>query len=78
MLLWELSSLAQTPYASVDPFEMLTYLKSGLRLPQPANCPDDLFTVMACCWALSPEERPHFTQIIACLEAFINKLNAFI
>lgn len=78
VLLWELSSLSQTPYANVDPFEMLTYLKSGLRLPQPANCPDELFTVMACCWALSPEDRPQFTQIIACLEAFINKLNAFI
>ena len=78
VLLWELCSLAQTPYANVDPFEMLSYLQSGLRLPQPPNCPDDLFTVMACCWALSPEERPHFTQIIACLDAFLNKLNAFI
>lgn len=78
VLLWELCSLAQTPYANVDPFEMLSYLNSGLRLPQPMNCPDDFFTVMACCWALSPEERPHFTQIIACLEAFFNKLNAFI
>jgi len=78
VLLWELCSLAQTPYASVDPFEMLTYLKSGLRLPQPENCPDDFFTVMACCWALSPDDRPHFQQIMVCLDAFLQKLNAFI
>lgn len=78
VLLWELSSLAQTPYANVDPLEMLKYLKSGLRLPQPAQCPDDFFTVMACCWALSPDDRPHFAQIIACLDAFLNTLNAFI
>lgn len=78
VLLWELMSLAQTPYSNVDPLEMLKYLKSGLRLPQPANCPDDFFTVMACSWALSPEERPHCTQIITCLEAFLNTLNAFI
>ena len=78
VLLWELTSLAQTPYANVDPFEMLQYLQSGFRLPQPAQCPDDLFTVMACCWALSPEERPQFPQILGHLEAFFETLNAFI
>ena len=57
---------------------MLRYLKAGFRLPQPPNCPDDLFTVMACCWALAPEERPHFSQVVTCLEGFYNTLNAFI
>jgi len=78
VFLWELTTLAQTPYANVDPFEMLRYLKAGFRLPQPPNCPDDLFTVMACCWALAPEERPHFSQVVTCLEGFYNTLNAFI
>ena len=78
VLLWELTTLAQTPYANVDPFEMLRYLKAGFRLPQPPNCPDDLFTVMACCWALAPEERPHFSQVVTCLEGFYSTLNAFI
>ncbi|XP_065644042.1 tyrosine-protein kinase RYK isoform X2 [Hydra vulgaris] len=78
VLLWELSCLAQTPYVNVDPHEMLTYLKSGLRLPQPLHCPDDFFAVMACCWALSPEDRPNITQIIGCLEVFLDTLNAFI
>eukprot|EP00794_Sanderia_malayensis_P011279 gene11279-12459_t len=78
VLLWELTTLAQTPYANVDPFEMLRYLKAGFRLPQPPNCPDDLFTVMACCWALAAEERPHFNQVVVCLEGFYSTLNAFI
>ena len=78
VLLWELTTLAQTPYANVDPFEMLRYLKSGFRLPQPSNCPDDLFTVMACCWALAEQERPQFGQVVLCLEGFYSTLNAFI
>lgn len=43
MLLWELATLAQQPYAEVDPFEMAEYLRDGYRLVQPINCPDELY-----------------------------------
>jgi type IV secretory pathway TrbD component len=42
VLLWELATLAQQPYAEVDPFEMAEYLRDGYRLVQPINCPDEL------------------------------------
>lgn len=42
VLLWELATLAQQPYAEVDPFEMADYLRDGYRLAQPVNCPDEL------------------------------------
>lgn len=35
-------TLAQQPYADVDPFEMADHLKNGYRLQQPYNCPDEL------------------------------------
>lgn len=42
VLLWELVTLAQEPYAEVDPFEVESFLRDGYRLAQPANCPDEL------------------------------------
>ena len=78
VLLWELMTLGQQPYGNIDAFEMLNFLKQGHRISQPVNCPDELFTVIACCWALSEDERPGFGQLIVCLTDFLNALSNFI
>ncbi|KAJ9591605.1 hypothetical protein L9F63_001819, partial [Diploptera punctata] len=78
VLLWELTTLAQQPYVEVDPFEMAAYLRDGYRLAQPINCPDELFALMACCWLNSPEERPTFVQLLACLQEFYTALGRYI
>ena len=36
------------------------------------------FSVMACCWAMNPEERPKFSQLLACLQDFYTALGRFI
>ncbi|XP_032887574.1 tyrosine-protein kinase RYK [Amblyraja radiata] len=76
--LWELMTLGQTPYVDIDPFEMAVYLKDGYRIAQPINCPDELFAVMACCWALDREERPKFQQLVQCLTEFHAALGAYV
>jgi len=78
VLLWELLTLCQQPYADIDPFEMSAYLQDGFRLTQPVNCPDELFTVMACCWALAPNERPTFSQLSIFMNEFNNQLVKFV
>ncbi|XP_065345399.1 tyrosine-protein kinase RYK-like isoform X2 [Cloeon dipterum] len=78
VLLWELATLAQQPYAEVDPFEMAEYLRDGYRLVQPVNCPDELFSVMACCWLSAPDERPTFPQLLPCLQAFYTALGRYV
>ncbi|KAH1023345.1 hypothetical protein HUJ04_012570 [Dendroctonus ponderosae] len=78
VLLWELTTLAQQPYIEIDPFEMGAYLKDGYRLAQPINCPDELFAVMAYCWAMSSEERPTFNQLHVCLEEFYTQLTKYV
>ncbi|XP_076055894.1 tyrosine-protein kinase Dnt isoform X8 [Oratosquilla oratoria] len=78
VLLWELITLAQQPYIEVDPFEMSAYLRDGYRLAQPHNCPDELFGMMACCWAPSPEERPSFPQLLTSLQDFYTALGKYI
>ncbi|XP_067011105.2 tyrosine-protein kinase Dnt [Anabrus simplex] len=78
VLLWELTTLAQQPYAEVDPFEMAAYLRDGYRLVQPVNCPDELFAVMAYCWAMSGDDRPTFTQLLVCLQEFYTQLTRYV
>lgn len=78
VLLWELTTLAQQPYVEVDPFEMSSYLRDGYRLAQPINCPDELFAVMAYCWAMSSDERPTFNQLIVCLQDFHMQLTRYV
>ncbi|XP_072033781.1 tyrosine-protein kinase RYK-like [Amphiura filiformis] len=78
VLLWELVTLGQTPYIDLDPFEMASYLKSGYRMAQPPSCPDELFSLMACCWALMPQDRPKFTQLCAALTDFHRALGIYI
>ncbi|XP_065165096.1 tyrosine-protein kinase Drl isoform X2 [Atheta coriaria] len=78
VLLWELTTLAQQPYVEIDPFEMAAYLKDGYRLAQPINCPDELFAVMAYCWAMSAEERPTFSQLHVCLQDFYAQLIRYV
>lgn len=76
--LWELMTLAQQPYMEIDPFEMDAYLRDGYRLSQPINCPDELFAVMACCWASIPEERPTVAHLFTCLQEFYTALGRYI
>lgn len=76
--LWELTTLAQQPYLEIDPFEIEHYLKDGYRLSQPINCPDQLFTVMAYCWAMSSDDRPTFAQLYTYLQDFHSQLNKYV
>ncbi|XP_072946073.1 tyrosine-protein kinase Dnt-like [Epargyreus clarus] len=78
VLLWELTTLAHQPYAEVDPFEVAAYLRDGYRLQQPANCPDELFAVMAYCWAMSPDDRPTLPQLQIFLRDFHTQLTRFV
>ncbi|XP_013114792.1 tyrosine-protein kinase Dnt [Stomoxys calcitrans] len=78
VLMWELCTSAKQPYAEVDPFEMEHYLRDGYRLAQPFNCPDELFTIMAYCWALLPAERPSFIQLHACLSEFYAQITRYV
>ncbi|XP_063592101.1 tyrosine-protein kinase Dnt-like [Penaeus indicus] len=78
VLLWELTTLAQQPYVEVAACEMGEYLRDGYRLAQPLNCPDDLYKVMAFCWAIHPHDRPHAKLILDYLAAFHQQLNSFI
>ncbi|CAL4144161.1 unnamed protein product [Meganyctiphanes norvegica] len=78
VLLWELSTLANQPYVEVATCEMSDYLRDGYRLSQPLNCPNDLYKVMAFCWAIHPHDRPQAKVILEYLASFSHHLNNFV
>lgn len=71
-------TLGQQPYAETDPFEMANFLRQGMRLAQPINCPDEMFQAMAFCWASSPHERPTVDELILYLSNFLQHLDRFV
>jgi RYK receptor-like tyrosine kinase len=71
-------TLGQMSYVDIDPFETATYLKDSYGISQPINCPDELFPVMVCCWALDLEEQPKFQQLVQGLTEFHAALGAHV
>ncbi|EFP03664.1 hypothetical protein CRE_19245 [Caenorhabditis remanei] len=63
VLLFEIFSMGDVPYPTVQQVDMLEHLLAGGRLPQPIKCPNEIFNIMRKCWAEKPEDRPEFNEI---------------
>ncbi|NXR10048.1 LCK kinase, partial [Semnornis frantzii] len=50
--------------------EVIQRLERGYRMPQPDNCPQELYELMMQCWKERPEERPTFEYMKSVLEDF--------
>ncbi|XP_070589484.1 tyrosine-protein kinase FRK isoform X2 [Erythrolamprus reginae] len=63
ILLFEIITYGKMPYAGLMGFQVLQRLDQGYRIPQPANCPLELYNVMLQCWNVEPQERPTFETL---------------
>ncbi|XP_049864841.1 vascular endothelial growth factor receptor kdr-like isoform X3 [Pectinophora gossypiella] len=71
IVLWELFSLAKTPYPNISPPSLLQWLSEGHRLEKPAYADERLYDVMKRCWSQKPTARPTFTQLQELLGSFL-------
>lgn len=62
VLLWEMFSFAQPPYFC-DLSVLAEKLREGMRLPQPAACPPEVYAVMHNCWQYEAVKRPDFALL---------------
>uniref|UniRef100_A0A8D0CNE9 Inactive tyrosine-protein kinase 7 n=1 Tax=Scleropages formosus TaxID=113540 RepID=A0A8D0CNE9_SCLFO len=68
VLMWEVFSKGDLPYAKFSDDEVLEGLKAGkLKLAAPEGCPSKVYKLMWRCWAPSPKERPSFSEIVNAL-----------
>ena len=63
VLLWEIITLGRIPYSGMTNPEVLEYVQQGNRLPQPNDCPEELYHTMLDCWKDKPVERPTFETL---------------
>lgn len=62
--LWEATSYGERPYQKMKGQEILKFLvDDNQRLAKPANCDDDVYTVMLKCWEYDKLDRPNFKEI---------------
>jgi len=48
-------------------------LDTGQRLPQPIQCPGEVYALMLTCWRSDPDERPDFNHLLNRIRNLINK-----
>ncbi|XP_071804456.1 uncharacterized protein [Asterias amurensis] len=73
VVVWEIKSLGQTPYASTESQDLLSMLTTGYRLAKPRKCSDEMYNLMLRCWQKDPNKRPNFDQILVGLTAMSRK-----
>ncbi|CAH0397497.1 unnamed protein product [Chilo suppressalis] len=71
IVLWEMFSLAKTPYPNMSPQYLLQWLSEGHRLEKPTYADDRLYDVMMRCWSHKPNARPSFTHLQELLGSFL-------
>lgn len=63
VLLWEISSLGQTPYRLLSNGEVLGAIERGERLEQEPLALPSMYRLMKRCWSPSPRQRPAFETL---------------
>ncbi|XP_027030761.2 inactive tyrosine-protein kinase 7 isoform X1 [Tachysurus fulvidraco] len=68
VLMWEVFSHGEMPYATLSHEDILEGLQAGtLKLSAPEACPSKVYKLMSRCWDPSPKERPSFSELIQAL-----------
>ncbi|KAF8384533.1 hir-1 [Pristionchus pacificus] len=63
VLMFEIITLGGCPYPEWRAAEVLPNLEKGERMPQPDNCPDEIYSLMNSCWNMDTTRRPDFSLI---------------
>ncbi|KAA0712546.1 Inactive tyrosine-protein kinase 7 [Triplophysa tibetana] len=68
VLMWEVFSFGEMPYADLTDDKVLEALQEGKLKPSPPQgCPSRVYKLMAKCWAGSPKDRLSFSDIVTAL-----------
>ena len=65
---WEIFTRGAIPYPTIQPVEIVEYLKLGKRLNKPDYCEMQTFKLMLSCWNWDSEKRPDFSHIFSFME----------
>ncbi|XP_034146739.1 non-receptor tyrosine-protein kinase TNK1 isoform X2 [Esox lucius] len=64
VLLWEMFTFCEEPWLGLSARQILWRVeREGERMERPADCPQELYSIMRRCWACNPADRPNFSQL---------------
>uniref|UniRef100_A0A914C4I1 Protein kinase domain-containing protein n=1 Tax=Acrobeloides nanus TaxID=290746 RepID=A0A914C4I1_9BILA len=73
VLMYEVFTFGEIPYATMNNDELVMFLKSGARLELPNNMDVGLYEIMLSCWREDLKERPTFVELEEKLHGYIDK-----
>ncbi|XP_061704531.1 tyrosine-protein kinase Fer isoform X3 [Cydia pomonella] len=73
VLMWEIFSKGETPYAGMTNSRAREKIDSGYRMPAPEGCGEDVYALMLRCWEYEPDKRPHFHQLYSAIDNIYNR-----
>ncbi len=69
VLLWEIFSLGQLPYAGMPSHDIERHIRAGYRLEKPKLASVGMYELMKSCWDFDPKERPKLHHVISTIAA---------
>ncbi|XP_076464986.1 tyrosine-protein kinase CSK-like [Babylonia areolata] len=69
VLLWEIYSFGKVPYPRISQNDVLSNVERGYRMPAPADCPPEVYSLMLQAWELEPGNRPTFEKMLTSLQS---------
>lgn len=72
VVLWEIETGGQVPYAALGGQEIVMTLKNGDRLDKPEGCSDEIYDIMRSCWHPNPEQRPKFGELVNLIDSLLS------
>ncbi|VDO93193.1 unnamed protein product [Schistosoma curassoni] len=70
IVIYELITLGQVPYPSMNNTETLHQVSTGYRMPRPVNCPQPIYDMLLRIWDSCPEKRPTFSVLFEFFEDY--------
>jgi len=70
--IWEIFEYGMLPYPDMDNNTARVKVLCGYRLPQPIDCPLELYSLIMRCWEDKPEARPTFNEIAEKIQRIID------
>uniref|UniRef100_A0A914DX37 Protein kinase domain-containing protein n=1 Tax=Acrobeloides nanus TaxID=290746 RepID=A0A914DX37_9BILA len=65
VLMYEVFSIGQDPYAGIETGKLLRFLRSGERMSRPELATNEMYEMMCHCWEENVETRPKFEELVA-------------
>jgi len=76
VVMWEILEFGRAPFDWLTLKQAWEQIPNGARLPQPNNCPKELWRIISSTWNMNQELRPNFIDILRQLQALNQSRNS--